>query len=124
MLSLLPKNGDLALPKNWRPAAFSVQILINRLMNILEILVNTDQTYCVSDRTIWDWLTVQGCTPHGENGGRNESDPFSGQLYGLAFESLLCGFKDWLSSFSLSVDFSVDQDPFTHQPRRCPSVLG
>ncbi|KAK2897108.1 hypothetical protein Q8A73_013488 [Channa argus] len=61
VLSLLPKKGDLALLKNWRPVALLCtdykvlsRALSNRLKDYLGILVNPDQTYCVPDRTIMD----------------------------------------------------------------------
>ena len=57
VLSLLPKKGDLALLKNWRPVALLCthykvlyRALSNRLKDILGILVQTDQKYCVPDR--------------------------------------------------------------------------
>uniref|UniRef100_A0A8D3BRM1 Reverse transcriptase domain-containing protein n=1 Tax=Scophthalmus maximus TaxID=52904 RepID=A0A8D3BRM1_SCOMX len=61
VLSLLPKKGDLALLKNWRPVSLLCtdykllsRALSNRLKNILEIVVHSDQTYCIPDRTIMD----------------------------------------------------------------------
>ena len=61
VLSLLPKKGDLALIKNWRPVALLCtdykvlsRALSNRLKDILGILVHTDQSYCVPDRKIMD----------------------------------------------------------------------
>ena len=61
VLSLLPKKGDLALLKNWRPVALLCtdykvlsRALSNRLKDILGILVQTDQSYCVPDRKIMD----------------------------------------------------------------------
>ncbi len=61
VLSLLPKKGDLALLKNWRPVALLCtdykvlsSALSNRLKNFLEIIIHSDQTYCVPDRTIMD----------------------------------------------------------------------
>lgn len=61
MLSLLPKKGDLALLKNWRPVALLCtdykvlsRALSNRLKHVLGIISHSDQTYCVSDRTIMD----------------------------------------------------------------------
>ena len=56
VLSLLPKKGDLAVLKNWRPVAllctdyklFS-KVLANRLKHFLELIIHRDQSYCVSD---------------------------------------------------------------------------
>ena len=61
VLSLLPKKGDLAVLKNWRPVAllctdyklFS-KVLANRLKHFLELIIHRDQSYCVSDRSIMD----------------------------------------------------------------------
>ena len=59
VLSLLPKKGDLALLKNWRPMALLCtdykvlsRAVSNRLKDVLEIIVHPDQTYCIPDRTI------------------------------------------------------------------------
>ena len=61
VLSLLPKKGDLALLKNWRPVALLCtdykvlsRALSNRLKEHLAMLVHMDQTYCVPGRTIMD----------------------------------------------------------------------
>ena len=63
VLSLLPKQGDLALLKNWRPVALLCtdykvlsRALSNRLKDYLEILVHMDQSYCVPERCIFDNL--------------------------------------------------------------------
>ena len=63
VLSLLPKKGDLALLKNWRPVALLCtdykilsKALSNRLKDYMETLVHMDQTYCVPGRTITDNL--------------------------------------------------------------------
>ncbi|TWW53858.1 Transposon TX1 uncharacterized 149 kDa protein ORF 2 [Takifugu flavidus] len=57
VLSLIPKKGDLALLKNWRPVALLCtdykllsKVLANRLKNHLDLLVHRDQSYCVPDR--------------------------------------------------------------------------
>ncbi len=63
VLSLLPKKGDLALLKNWRPVAllctdyklFS-KVLSNRLKLFMDVLIHRDQSYCVPDRSIMDNL--------------------------------------------------------------------
>uniref|UniRef100_A0A3Q3ERM5 Reverse transcriptase domain-containing protein n=1 Tax=Labrus bergylta TaxID=56723 RepID=A0A3Q3ERM5_9LABR len=61
VLSLLPKKGDLALLKNWRPVALLCadykilsRALSNRLKDVLGSVVHKDQSYCVPDRTIMD----------------------------------------------------------------------
>uniref|UniRef100_A0A671WHQ0 Reverse transcriptase domain-containing protein n=1 Tax=Sparus aurata TaxID=8175 RepID=A0A671WHQ0_SPAAU len=61
VLSLLPKKGDLALLKNWRPVALLCtdykvlsRALSNRLKDALDRIVHRNQTYCVPDRTIMD----------------------------------------------------------------------
>jgi len=61
VLFLLPKKGDLALLKNWRPVALLCtdykvlsRALSNRLKRVLEDIVQPDQTYCVPDWTIMD----------------------------------------------------------------------
>uniref|UniRef100_A0A674PB36 Reverse transcriptase domain-containing protein n=1 Tax=Takifugu rubripes TaxID=31033 RepID=A0A674PB36_TAKRU len=63
VLSLIPKKGDLALLKNWRPVALLCtdykllsKVLANRLKNHLDLLVHRDQSYCVPDRSIMDNL--------------------------------------------------------------------
>ena len=60
-----PKKGDQALLKNWRAVAFLCRdykelprALANRFKD-LEIIVNTDQTYCVPDSAIMDFLLIQ-----------------------------------------------------------------
>lgn len=62
-LSLLPKKGDLALLKNWRPVALLCtdykilsKVLANRLKVYLGILIHKDQSYCIPDRSIMDNL--------------------------------------------------------------------
>ena len=61
VLSLLPKKGDLALLKNWRPVSLLCtdykvlsRALSNRLKVVLELIIHSDQTYCVPDRSIMD----------------------------------------------------------------------
>ncbi len=63
VLSLLPKKGDLALLKNWRPVALLTteykifsKCLSNRLKHYLELIVHKDQSYCVPKRSIMDNL--------------------------------------------------------------------
>ncbi len=59
----LPKKGDLALLKKWRPVAllctdsklFS-KLLSNRLKNSTDFLIHKDQSYCALDRSIMDNL--------------------------------------------------------------------
>lgn len=63
VLSLLPKKGDLGLLKNWRPVSllyldykiFS-KCLANRLKHCLDLLIQSDQTYCIPKRSIIDSL--------------------------------------------------------------------
>lgn len=61
VLSLLPKKGDLALLKNWRPVALLCsdykilsRALSNRLKEVLGNIIHMDQSYCVLDRNIMD----------------------------------------------------------------------
>lgn len=61
VLPLLPKKGNLDLLKNWRPVALFCtdytmlsRALSNRLKDLLDIIANTDQSYCVPERTIMD----------------------------------------------------------------------
>uniref|UniRef100_H3C6P6 Reverse transcriptase domain-containing protein n=1 Tax=Tetraodon nigroviridis TaxID=99883 RepID=H3C6P6_TETNG len=61
VLSLLPKKGDLALLKNWRPVALLCtdykvlsRALSNRLKESLSFIIHSDQTYCIPDRSIMD----------------------------------------------------------------------
>ncbi len=63
VLSLLPKRGDLALLKNWRPVALLCtdykilsKVLSNRLKNFLQVVIGLDQSYCVPDRSKMDNL--------------------------------------------------------------------
>lgn len=63
VLSLLPKKGDLALLKNWRPVALLCtdykllsKVLANRLKNFLDLIIHRDQSYCIPDRSIFDNL--------------------------------------------------------------------
>lgn len=65
VLSLLPKKGDLALLKNWRPLALLCtdyklisKVLANRSKNFLELIIHRDQSYCVPDRSIMDNLSL------------------------------------------------------------------
>ncbi|KAJ3599771.1 hypothetical protein NHX12_033727 [Muraenolepis orangiensis] len=78
VLSLLPKKGDLALLKNWRPVALLTvdykvlsRALSNRLKGILEMVIQQDQTYCIPDRTIMDniFFMRDVCRAHGVNVG-------------------------------------------------------
>ena len=63
VLSLIPKKGDLALLKNWRPVALLCtdykllsKVLANRLKKVLDQIIHRDQSYCVPDRSIMDNL--------------------------------------------------------------------
>lgn len=63
VLSLLPKKGDLALLKNWRPVALLCtdykllsKVLANRLKIFLDLIIHRDQSYCIPDRSIFDNL--------------------------------------------------------------------
>ncbi|KAJ3605666.1 hypothetical protein NHX12_027711 [Muraenolepis orangiensis] len=81
VLSLLPKKGDLALLKNWRPVALLTvdykvlsRALSNRLKGVLEMVIQQDQTYCIPDRSIMDNIffmrdVMDVCRAHGVNVG-------------------------------------------------------
>lgn len=63
VVSLLPKKGDLASLKNWRPVALLCtdykilsRALFNRLRLNIEVMVHMDQSYCIPGRTLMDNL--------------------------------------------------------------------
>lgn len=63
VISLLPKKGDLTLLKNWRPVALLCtdykilsKVLSNRLKGFIDLVIGTDQSYCVPDRSMLDNL--------------------------------------------------------------------
>lgn len=63
VLALLPKKGDLAVLKNWRPVAILCtdykilsKCLANRLNKVLCEIIHKDQSYCIKDRSITDNL--------------------------------------------------------------------
>jgi len=63
VLSLIPKKGDLALLKNWRPVALLCtdykllsKVFANRLKKVLDGIIHRDQSYCIPDRSIMDNL--------------------------------------------------------------------
>ena len=63
VLSLIPKKGDLALLKNWKPVTLLCtdykllsKVFANRLKQVLDGIIHRDQSYCVPDRFIMDNL--------------------------------------------------------------------
>lgn len=63
MITLLPKKGDLADIKNWRPISLlgvDYKILSKALTNRLKLYISTiihpDQSYCIPKLTIFDNL--------------------------------------------------------------------
>ena len=63
VISLLRKKGDLTLLKNWRPVALLCtdykilsKVLSNRLKGFIDLIIGTDQSYCVPDRSMLDNL--------------------------------------------------------------------
>ena len=63
VVSLLPKKGDLAFLKNWRPVALLCtdykilsRVLSNRLRQYIGLLVHMDLSYCVPGQKIMDNL--------------------------------------------------------------------
>jgi len=63
VISLLPKKGDLGFLKNWRPVSLLCldykmisKSIANRLKNVLDLLINKDQTYCIPNRSMMDNL--------------------------------------------------------------------
>ncbi|KAK3521743.1 hypothetical protein QTP70_016247, partial [Hemibagrus guttatus] len=65
MITLLPKKGDLQDIKNWRPVSLLCtdykimsKVLANRLRDIMDSVILTDQTYCVPNRSIIDHVSL------------------------------------------------------------------
>ncbi|KAK3544504.1 hypothetical protein QTP86_013297 [Hemibagrus guttatus] len=72
VIILLPKKGDLQDIKNWRPVSLLCtdykimsKALANRLRDIMDSIIQVEQTYCVPNRSIidnvsliWDILDV------------------------------------------------------------------
>ncbi|KAK3560765.1 hypothetical protein QTP86_019211, partial [Hemibagrus guttatus] len=65
VITLLPKKGDLQDIKNWRPVSLLCtdykimsKALANRLRDIVDSLILTDQTYCVPNRSIIDNVSL------------------------------------------------------------------
>ncbi len=61
VLTLLPKKGDLPDIKCWRPVSVLCsdykmlsKALANRLAGVLEQVIQSDQTYCIRERSIFD----------------------------------------------------------------------
>ncbi|XDV12372.1 hypothetical protein PO909_001067 [Leuciscus waleckii] len=61
IITLLPKKGDLSEIKNWRPVSLLCndykilsKALANRLGEVLDQIIHSDQTYCVPGRKIFD----------------------------------------------------------------------
>ncbi|KAK3531767.1 hypothetical protein QTP70_028294, partial [Hemibagrus guttatus] len=65
MITLLPKKGDLQDIKNWRPVSLLCtdykvmsKVLANCLGDIMDSVIQTDQTYCVPNRSIIDNVSL------------------------------------------------------------------
>ncbi|KAK3514786.1 hypothetical protein QTP70_031014, partial [Hemibagrus guttatus] len=65
VITLLPKKGDLQDIKNWRPVSLLCtdykvmsKALANRLRDIMDFVIQTDQTYCVPNRSIIDNVSL------------------------------------------------------------------
>ncbi|KAK3552229.1 hypothetical protein QTP86_006020 [Hemibagrus guttatus] len=65
VITLLPKKGHLQDIKNWRPVSllctdykFTSKALANRLRDIMDSVIQTDQTYCVPNRSIIDNVSL------------------------------------------------------------------
>ncbi|KAK3562046.1 hypothetical protein QTP86_025228, partial [Hemibagrus guttatus] len=65
VITLLPKKGDLQDIKNWRPVSLLCtdykvmsKALANRLRDIMDSVIQTDQTYCVPSRSIIDNVSL------------------------------------------------------------------
>jgi len=61
VLTLLPKKGDLTEIKCWRPVSVLCsdykilsKALANRLSGVLEQVIQSDQSYCIPERSIFD----------------------------------------------------------------------
>ncbi|KAK3540172.1 hypothetical protein QTP70_027426, partial [Hemibagrus guttatus] len=65
VITLLPKKGDLQDIKNWCPVSLLCtdykvmsKELANRLRDIMDFVIQTDQTYCVPNRSIIDNVSL------------------------------------------------------------------
>ncbi|KAK3520731.1 hypothetical protein QTP70_031448, partial [Hemibagrus guttatus] len=65
VITLLPKKGHLQDIKNWRPVSLlctdykvTSKALANRLRDIMDSVIQTDQTYCVPNRSIIDNVSL------------------------------------------------------------------
>ncbi|KAK3556545.1 hypothetical protein QTP70_009454 [Hemibagrus guttatus] len=65
VITLLPKKGDHQDIKNWRPVSLLCtdykvmsKALANRLRDIMDSVIQTDQTYCVPSRSIIDNVSL------------------------------------------------------------------
>ncbi|KAJ3608922.1 hypothetical protein NHX12_023450 [Muraenolepis orangiensis] len=88
VLSLLPKKGDLALLKNWRPVA----------------LLTVDYKCLVK-------MGAGLSRPIPVQRGIRQGCPISGQLYSLAIEPLLCRLRSKLSGLSLPASCGLECPP-------------
>uniref|UniRef100_A0A4W6F6F5 Reverse transcriptase domain-containing protein n=1 Tax=Lates calcarifer TaxID=8187 RepID=A0A4W6F6F5_LATCA len=116
VLSLLPKKGDLALLKNWRPVALLCsdykvlsRALSNRLKEVLGNVIHMDQNYCVLDRNIMDNIflirdVIDVCKCHNVNIGivsLDQEKAFDRVNHSYLFSTLRAfgfgdGFVSWL----------------------------
>ncbi|KAK3518261.1 hypothetical protein QTP70_035198, partial [Hemibagrus guttatus] len=65
VITLLPKKGDLQDIQNWCPVSLLCtdyklmsKALANRLRDIMDSVIQTDQTYCVPNRSIIDNVSL------------------------------------------------------------------
>ncbi len=65
VLTLLPKKGDLTDIKCWRPVSvlccdykILAKALANRLAGVLEQVIQSDQTYCIPGRSMFDNISL------------------------------------------------------------------
>ena len=74
VLCLLPKKGDLQQITNWRPVSLLntdykivSKVLAMRLKNVISLLIGKEQTYCIPDRSIYDYFFSSRFNCHRSN---------------------------------------------------------